>query len=268
MLYELDNAEKCGYYPPCLRSVQNLAPFKDFLTQDHLPFLPKRPEHHVTLREDENHPPWPNLIGCVPLFLQDTVSLHHLFEDGSIYSIKYSKDASSVGKEKEPYIDLDFINQQESILFKEYTEISDLFQNSQVLKLKSSRSSVKKGTRVFLNLDKSPSISYSDPPTTMPTDSLSSVQEYYLERWMRYEDFYQSKDLSFKSLSERKRNIVESSSPILPLESPKTHAVNESVPAIVQYLGSQDSPIRVESKKPENAGKSKNMEKSKRRKGF
>lgn len=138
MLYELDSHEKCGYFPPCVRSVQNLAPFKNHITKDFLPFNPKQTQHHDALWEDENHPFWPNLIGCFPLFSKESLYLHHLYDDGSIYSISYSDKSSKVDISKSPYINTDFINEQESKVFKEYLETKDLLKDSKILKLKPS----------------------------------------------------------------------------------------------------------------------------------
>jgi hypothetical protein len=151
MLYEIDSTEKSGYFPPCIRSVQNLAPFKDHLPRHHLPFNPSKQSHHDTLWENENHPEWPNLIGCVPLFLKDqSLSLHHLYDDGSIYSISYrDKSLQSLDYHTSHINSLNYIRHEESKVFEEYLESRHLFKTSKIVNLSTNpfemTSSIEKG---------------------------------------------------------------------------------------------------------------------------
>lgn len=139
MLYEVDSFEKCGYFPPCIRSVQNLAPFKDHITGSQLPFNPLKHSHHHSLWERENHPNWSNLIGCVPLFLKDqSLSLQHLYDDGSIYSISYCFKSNKSQDYHPKYINSqNYIKDEESKVFREYLESAHLFKTSSSLNFSS-----------------------------------------------------------------------------------------------------------------------------------
>ena len=124
-MYELDSPEKSGFFPPCIQSVQNLTPLTDFFAKDSLPFLPKRPEHHTSLREDEKYPYWPNLIGSSPILSGGHLKLYNLYDDGAIYFL--SSQTSNIK------INHDYIKSEEELLFKQYVETEDFFQNTQFL---------------------------------------------------------------------------------------------------------------------------------------
>lgn len=121
--------------PPSLTCVQQLSPSKSNLVMDKElhsgTFFRFKQDHYNNMKEDEEFPPWPRLLGVVPAPKnRDALTIYYFFEDGALYKTGFrtlgskevidGEDAAEMRQREER------MSGEEQLLLEEEARLPDL----------------------------------------------------------------------------------------------------------------------------------------------